>query len=306
MRRWSDVQAMISEPAIDKRTEEKMFSGTLAPEDAPPGFSRVAVLLRAAALPRTQAPSGSLVTDTEKLRQQHVVAAMAAVIAAAPEGLPAAAPGHFFWKAMSPLRPQRAGGRRRGRARLVLVMALGLMVLTAGMAFAGVLPSPVQHAASALFSKVGVHVPHGHGHEGTGSGGEPGSPSGHDKVTGSGDHGKGTDHGEHTGQKKNDNRGKHTGQDKGHHEGDGHGGGGSHEGDGHHGDGGHEGGGHEGDGHGGDGHGGSGSGARGSGGHGGGMGGSGSGDGGDGGGHDGGSGHDGGGFGHDVLTPSSM
>ena len=105
MRRWGDVEAMISEPAIDKRTEEKMFFGTLAPEDAPPEFARVAVLLRAAALPRTQARAGSLITDTEKLRQQHVVAAMAAVIAAAPEGRPAAAPGHSFWKAMSALRP---------------------------------------------------------------------------------------------------------------------------------------------------------------------------------------------------------
>jgi hypothetical protein len=36
MRRWSDVEAMIFEPAIDRRTEEKMLRGTLGPEDAPP------------------------------------------------------------------------------------------------------------------------------------------------------------------------------------------------------------------------------------------------------------------------------
>ena len=109
MRRWVDVEDMISEPAIDKRTEEKMFFGTLAPEDAPPEVARVAVLLRAAALPRTQVRSGSLVTDTEKLRQQHVVAAMAGVIAAAPEGFPAAAPRHSFWKAMSARWPRSPG-----------------------------------------------------------------------------------------------------------------------------------------------------------------------------------------------------
>src|SRR5262249_27481100 len=212
MRNWSDVQAVISEPAIDKRTEEKMFRGTLAPEDAPPGFARVAVLFRAAAAPRTQPSTGSLITDTEKLRQQPVVAAMAARIAAAPEGPPAAAPGHFFAAA----RPSRRPARRLGRARVVLVMTLGLMMLSAGMAFAGVLPPPVQHVASELFSKVGVHVPNGNGDWGTGSGHEPGAPSGHEKVTGSGDHGNGTDHGKHTGQKKNGNRGKHSGRDKGH------------------------------------------------------------------------------------------
>jgi hypothetical protein len=231
MRHWGDVEAMISEPAIDKRTEEKMFFGTLAPEDAPPELARVAVLLRAAGLPRTGTRSGSLVSDSEKLRQEHVVAAMAAVIAAAPEGLPAAAPGHTFLKSRTAIRPERAGGRRRGRARLVLVMAFAMMVAGASMAFAGVLPTPMQHAASVLFSKVGVHVPNGHSHEGTGSGTEPGSPSGHEKVTGSGDHGKGEDHGKHTGQQKNGNRGLHKG----------------HEGDhGHHGDGGQQG--HGGDG----------------------------------------------------------
>lgn len=300
MRRWGDVEAMISEPAIDKRTEEKMFFGTLDPEDAPPELARVAVLLRAAARPRTDPVAGSLITDTEKLRQHHVVAAMAAALAAAPEGIPAAR-GHSFWKAMSAVRPGAVWKPRRGRARLVLVMALGLMVVSASMAFAGVLPSPVQHAASVLLGKVGVHVP-----EGThGSGKEPGSSSGHEKVTGSGDHGNGKDHGKHSGQEKNGNRGKHTGQDKGGHEGDhGHDGDGGHEGDGHDGhDGsghdGHDGGSghdgsHEGSGGDGDSHGGSDSGHDGGGG-----------DGGDGG-HSG-SGHDGGGdTGHQILTPSSV
>jgi hypothetical protein len=219
MRRWGDVEGMISEPAIDKRTEEKMFFGTLAPEDAPPEFARVAALFRAASLPRTQAHTGSLITDTEKLRQQHVVAAMASVIAAAPEGLPGAAPGHTFSKAMSALRPERVGRRRRGRARLVLVMALGMMIAGAGMAFAGVLPSPMQHAASVLFSKVGVHVSDGGASQGTGPGKEPGSSSGHEKVAGSGDRGNGKDLGRHTGQERNGNRGLHKGLGKDGHEG---------------------------------------------------------------------------------------
>ena len=117
-------------------------------------------------------------------------------------------------------------------------MALGMMIAGASMAFAGVLPSPVQHAASVLFSKVGVHVPDGTATREPGSGKEPGSPSGHEKVTGSGDNGNGKDHGKHTGQEKNGNRGKHKGQGKEGHEGDhGHHGRDGHDGDGH--DGGH-------------------------------------------------------------------
>ena len=291
MRRWGDVESMISEPAIDKRTEEKMFFGTLAVEDAPPEIARVAVLLRAAALPRTQASSGSLLTDTEKLRQQHVVAAMAGVIAAAPEGLSAPAHGRSFSKAMSARRSARAGGRHRGRARLVLVMALGMMIAGASMAFAGVLPSPVQHAASVLFSKVGVHVPGGSANQGTGSGQEPGSPSGHAKVTGGSGMGNGKDHGKHTGQAKNGNRGLHKGQD----------------GSGHEGNHGHDGpGGQGGDDHGGQGSGNSGGSHDSSGSHSsggsrsdGGGGGSGS------GGQDGGGGQSGGHSGHDSLTHST-
>jgi hypothetical protein len=225
---------MISEPAIDKRTEEKMFFGTLPPEDAPPELARVAVLLRAAAAPRLDAESGSLISDTEKLRQQHVVTAMAAVIAATPAAAPAAVQGHKYWKGMSALRPRRDGSlapghrfwkvmsalRPRGAARLAVVMAMGLMILSAGMAFAGVLPNPVLHAASALFSKVGIHVPDGSGGVSSPvSVKEPGSPSGHAKVTGSGDQGNGKDRGKHTGQEKNGNRGLHKGQAKNGHEG---------------------------------------------------------------------------------------
>jgi hypothetical protein len=216
MRRWSDVEAMIFEPSIDKRTEEKMLRGTLSPEDAPPELARVAALMRVAAV---SAAAGSTVGEADRLRQERIVASMAAAIAAQP-----AAPVHggnqapTLWKArQQSARTWKLRGGAFGRTRLVLMMTLGLMLASAGLAFAGVLPAPIQHAASVVLSKVGVHVPDDN-QDGTtpptgGSTGTGSTHSGSGTGTG-GDNGNGKDKGKHTGQDKNGNNGKHTGQDK--------------------------------------------------------------------------------------------
>jgi hypothetical protein len=198
---------MIFEPAIDRRTEEKMLRGTLPPEDAPPELARVAVLLRAASAPRGGDASGSTISEIDPVRMERMVASMAAIITAgAPSGTAAAA----YWKAQQvpalsravtePWTPRR---RALGRTRMVLAMTLGLMVASAGLAFAGVLPSPVQHAASVVLSKVGIHVPDD-GHAPT--------PPTHDGA--GNDQGNGKDNGNHNGQTKNGNNGKHKGQEK--------------------------------------------------------------------------------------------
>jgi hypothetical protein len=209
MRRWSDVEAMIFEPTIDRRTEEKMLRGTLEPEDAPPEFARVAHLMRAASAVPEVVP-GSSITEADRLRQERVVASMAAVIATAGGGAgthpDTATPK--LWKArQSAARSSTAATwklrqRSFGRARIVLAMTLGLMLASAGLAFAGVLPAPIQHAASVVLSKVGLHVPD------DSPGQEPGEGG-----TG-GDNGNHKDQGKHTGQEKNGNNGKHTGQEK--------------------------------------------------------------------------------------------
>jgi hypothetical protein len=201
---------MIFEPAIDRRTEEKMLRGTLEPEDAPPEFARVAVLMRAAsAVPGVV--SGSSITEADRLRQERVVASMAAVIATVGGGVgthpDTATPK--LWKArrQSAVRSTTAATwklrqRSFGRARIVLAMTLGMMLASAGLAFAGVLPAPIQHAASVVLSKVGLHVPDD-------------SPGQEPREGGTGgDNGNHKDLGNHTGQEKNGNNGKHTGQDK--------------------------------------------------------------------------------------------
>ena len=191
MRRWSDVEAMIFEPAIDRRTEEKMLRGTLEPEDAPPEFARVAVLMRAASAAPGVVP-GSSITEADRLRQERVVASMAAVIATVGGGV-----GTHPDTAIPKLRQ-----RSFGRTRIVLAMTLGLMLVSAGLAFAGVLPPPIQHAASVVLSKVGLHFPDDSPGQEPGEGGTGGHNGNH------------KDQGNHTGQEKNGNNGNHTGQDK--------------------------------------------------------------------------------------------
>jgi hypothetical protein len=220
MMRWNDVEAMIFEPTIDRRTEEKMLRGTLHPEDAPPELARVALVLRAASAGDGQ---DSGISETDRFRQEQVVASMVATIEAA-GSIPAPAKP-------ATVRRWKLRGGEIGRLRLVVTMALGLVLASAGLAFAGALPNPVQHAASVLLSKVGVHVPDPNRTTGSPQGHEPRNAFTYPGFSG-GDHGRARDLGNHTGQLKNGNNGRHTGQTKGgkgtsgaHGSGGGHGGG---------------------------------------------------------------------------------
>jgi hypothetical protein len=202
MRRWNDVEAMIFEPTIDRRTEEKMLHGTLDPEDAPPELARVALILRAAS---AGAELGSIISETDRLRREQVVASMVAAVAAA--GVPTQAKP-------ATVRSWKLRGGALGRVRLVVTMALGLMLASAGLAFAGALPSPMQHAASVFLSKVGVHVPDPGRTTGSSAGHEPaGGFTG--PLSSGGYKGKGRNLGKHVGQYKNGNNGHREGQGKG-------------------------------------------------------------------------------------------
>jgi hypothetical protein len=203
MMRWNDVEAMIFEPTIDRRTEEKMLRGTLDPEDAPPELARVALVLRAASAGDGQ---DSRISQTDRLRQEQVVASMIATIEAA-GSIPAPAKP-------ATARRWRLRGGELGRIRLVVTMALGLVLASAGLAFAGALPNPVQHAASVLLSKVGVHVPDPERTTGSPQGADHAHAFTYPGFSGGG-HGRGTDLGHHTGQLKNGNNGRHTGQAEG-------------------------------------------------------------------------------------------
>src|SRR5439155_26707368 len=109
---------------IDLHTADRLLSGVLAPEDAPPGFAEVARLLRAARTPPT---------PRELARCAETVTAMAGTVLAAPV-------------VPSVQTRRRAGLSRLLRPRIAATLMAGALVLSfGGLAEAGVLPGPLQH-----------------------------------------------------------------------------------------------------------------------------------------------------------------
>jgi hypothetical protein len=138
MRRWDDsLDEMVGTVWIDRGTSDRILSGLLAPDDAPPGFTDVLRLLRSLASP----PS-----PHELATEDRAVAMAQAILRARSTAPPMA----------------RSGARARRRFRRTKVTALvlvGTMFATSGLAAAGVLPAPLQSAASDVLDVVGIHVP---------------------------------------------------------------------------------------------------------------------------------------------------
>src|SRR4051794_21344819 len=120
---------------LDEHTADRLLSGVLAPEDAPPGYGGVAMLLQAAALPPTQ---------EELARCAQTVAAMAgAVVVTTPtNGSTNGSKAVPFVRAR-----RRAGLSRLLRSRIADSLTAGALALFSGLAWAGALPGPLQHVA---------------------------------------------------------------------------------------------------------------------------------------------------------------
>jgi len=125
---------------IDVDTADRLLAGSVAPEDAPPGYEPVAALL--ATVRPEQAYGGFL-------REDETVAAVAEILRSSPITAP---------------RLQR----RSFVPRLKLATAFATIALagTTGLAFAGSLPGAAQDVASAMLAKVGVSVPGPNSHAG--------------------------------------------------------------------------------------------------------------------------------------------
>jgi hypothetical protein len=126
---------------LDPNTADRLLAGTVAPEDAPPGYVGVARLLEA---------TWSEPTAEELAGEEEIVAMIAAVVRS-PTSI------------ASPSRRRRS--RRRfmpalSRPRVAALVAAGL-ACGAGLATAGTLPGVVQDLASAGLAKVGISVPGG-------------------------------------------------------------------------------------------------------------------------------------------------
>lgn len=129
---------------FDRAFEEKMFSSSVGPHDLPPGYANVLTLLKRAA---------AQVPPFDRALADRTIAAMVAAIAVAPA---IAVPAPTDRAARRSFLPRRA-------AVPAAVLALAMLVLGTGLAFAGVLASSLQSAAAGFAQHLGVILPAGNG-----------------------------------------------------------------------------------------------------------------------------------------------
>lgn len=133
---------------LDRDTADRLLSGSVAPDDAPPGYSGVAGLLRSCAQ----------LSPPDRVRERTTIVAMTQRI-----------------RSHRPANPPvlgRVAARRPVRLKLVGVGVGAMLVGTSGLAFAGELPAPAQRIAHAVFGSIGVDIP------------TPGSPASPQDVSG--------------------------------------------------------------------------------------------------------------------------
>jgi hypothetical protein len=120
---------------VDRDTADRLLSGLVAPDDAPPGYAAVAEILRSC----TQLPPADLV------RERTTIVAMTQRI-----------------RSHRPANPPALGRvavRRPVRLKLIGVGVGAMLVGTSGLAFAGELPAPAQRIAHTVFASIGVDIP---------------------------------------------------------------------------------------------------------------------------------------------------
>ena len=143
---WSDFDCEMHPVPLDLDTADRLLAGTVAPEDAPPGYANVARLLESA---------GAEPTAEELSRETEVVAMVAAAVRSSSSIHSVSSPRRFFMPfALS-------------RPRMTAAFVAVTLACTAGLASAGSLPGAAQDVASAMLAKVGISVPGPNEHAGT-------------------------------------------------------------------------------------------------------------------------------------------
>jgi len=135
---WGDLEDEMRRRPLDDDTADRLLSGLIEPDDAPPGYTDVASMLRAVAAPAT---------SEELAGERETVAAAARTVRIQHE---------------SSLAPATRRSPVRGRffrAKVAGLVVAGTLAGTTGLAFAGVLPDAAQNAAATVLSKVGIAIP---------------------------------------------------------------------------------------------------------------------------------------------------
>jgi hypothetical protein len=120
---------------LDRDTADRLLSGAVAPDDAPPGYAGVAGLLRSCA----QLP------PPDAVRERATIVAMKQRIRS--------------HRPATPSTHGRVAAGRSVRLKLVGVGVGAMLVGTSSLAFAGELPAPAQRIAHTVFGSIGVDIP---------------------------------------------------------------------------------------------------------------------------------------------------
>jgi hypothetical protein len=131
---WGDMDSEMHPVPLDMDTADRLLAGTVAPEDAPPGYAEVSRLLEAvSAEPATQ----------ELANEAELVSRVATVVRSSS-------------RIHSPRRSFMPFALSRPRITAALVAAA--FACTIGLASASALPGAAQDIASAMLAKVGISV----------------------------------------------------------------------------------------------------------------------------------------------------
>ena len=145
MNLWSDFNREMHPVLLDLDTADRLLAGTVAPEDAPPGYANVARLLESAAAEPT----------ADELSRERDVVAMVAAAVRSSSSIHSVSPRRFFMPvALS-------------RPRIAAAFVAVTLACTAGLASAGSLRGAAQDVASSMLAKVGISVPGPNEHAGT-------------------------------------------------------------------------------------------------------------------------------------------
>jgi hypothetical protein len=133
MTSWSDLSFEMNRLPLDVDTADRLLAGTVAPEDAPPGYSEVGSLLIAA-----RADDGVGHSRSDDLTMARFVAAVRST------------------RETTTRSPRRS---TLHRAKPIAALVTIALACTTGLALAGTLPGAAQDVASEMLAKVGIEVP---------------------------------------------------------------------------------------------------------------------------------------------------
>jgi hypothetical protein len=131
---WGDMDSEMHPVPLDMDTADRLLAGTVAPEDAPPGYAEVTRLLEAvSAEPATQ----DLANEAELVRRVATVVRSSSRI-------------HSPRRSFMPF--------ALSRPRITAALVAAALACTIGLASASALPGAAQDIASAMLAKVGISV----------------------------------------------------------------------------------------------------------------------------------------------------